>query len=60
MNLLSTKYGRLAAFFLLYLTEGLPQGFALVAMVTWMRRDGIGVAEIGAFSGALVLSLIHI
>ena len=55
MNLLASKTGRLTAFFLLYLTEGLPQGFALVAMVTWMRRDGIGVAEIGAFSGALVL-----
>ena len=33
-NLLETKRGRLTAFFLLYLAEGLPSGFALMAIAT--------------------------
>lgn len=31
MNLISTKLGRLTAFGGMYLSEGLPQGFASVA-----------------------------
>jgi PAT family beta-lactamase induction signal transducer AmpG len=54
-NLLATRRGRLAAFFLLYVTEGIPNGFALVAMVTQMRRLGVSPAEIGAFSAAFTL-----
>lgn len=54
-NLLASPRGRLAAFFLLYVTEGIPIGFAATAMATQMRRMGLGPAEIGAFVGALYL-----
>lgn len=51
-NLLATRRGRLTAFFFLYLTEGVPNGFALVAMVTQMRRLGVTPENIGIFSAA--------
>lgn len=54
-NLLATKNGRLAAFFLLYVTEGIPLGLTAVALATQMRRQGIGPVEIGAFVGSLYL-----
>ncbi|MCP5531406.1 MAG: hypothetical protein H7A44_13320, partial [Opitutaceae bacterium] len=54
-NLLATRGGRLSAFFFLYLTEGLPLGFAATAIATQMRRQGVGPAEIGAFVGTLYL-----
>ncbi|TNE87865.1 MAG: MFS transporter [Deltaproteobacteria bacterium] len=53
MNLLATSWGRLTAFFLLYVTEGLPLGFAAGAIAVYMRREGVGVDEMGAFMGAL-------
>jgi PAT family beta-lactamase induction signal transducer AmpG len=43
----------LAAFFLLYLTEGIPAGFTGTAIATQMRRQGIEPAAIGAFIGVL-------
>ena len=52
-DLLATKWGRLTAFFFLYLTEGVPLGFAATAVATQMRRQGVGVAEIGLFVGSL-------
>jgi len=54
-DLLSTRTGRLAAFFLLYVTEGIPLGFTAVAIATQMRRQDLGPAEIGAFVGSLYL-----
>ncbi len=51
-NLLATAKGRLAAFFFLYVTEGIPLGFAATAVATQLRRDGVGPAEIGAFVGS--------
>ena len=54
-NLLATRRGRLVAFFFLYLTEGIPLGFAATAIATEMRRQGVGVADIGAFVGAIYL-----
>ncbi len=48
-NLLSTRVGRLAAFFFLYVTEGIPLGFAATAVATQMRRQDVGPAAIGAF-----------
>jgi PAT family beta-lactamase induction signal transducer AmpG len=54
-NLLATKNGRLATFFALYLTEGIPLGFTATAIATQMRRQGLGPAEIGAFVGSLYL-----
>lgn len=54
-NLLATRRGRLAAFFLLYMTEGIPLGFAATAVATQLRRQDVGPAEIGAFVGSFYL-----
>ncbi len=48
-NLLATRFGRLVAFFALYMTEGLPLGFAATAVATQLTREGVGSAEVGAF-----------
>jgi MFS transporter, PAT family, beta-lactamase induction signal transducer AmpG len=55
LNLLASKKGRLWAFFLLYVSEGLPLGFAMVAVVSQLRRESIGPAAIGAFIAVLLL-----
>ena len=39
----------------MYITEGIPLGFAAVAIVTQMRRLGVSAAAIGAFVGAIYL-----
>src|SRR5580765_910000 len=52
---LATRNGRLAAFFFLYLTEGIPLGFTAIAIATQMRRQGVSPAQIGAFVGSLYL-----
>jgi PAT family beta-lactamase induction signal transducer AmpG len=54
-DLLTTRRGRMAAFFLLYMTEGIPLGFTATAVATQMRRQGLGPAQIGAFVGSLYL-----
>ncbi len=54
-NLLDTRIGRLTAFFFLYVTEGIPLGFAATAVATQLRRQDVGPAEIGAFVGSFYL-----
>jgi PAT family beta-lactamase induction signal transducer AmpG len=54
-NLFASARGRLTAFFLLYMTEGVPLGFAATAIATQLRRQGVGPAEIGAFIGSFYL-----
>jgi PAT family beta-lactamase induction signal transducer AmpG len=54
-NLLATRRGRLFAFFSLYMTEGIPLGFAATAVATQLRRQGVGPAEIGAFVASFYL-----
>jgi len=54
-NLLATRRGRLIAFFSLYITEGIPLGFAATAVATQLRRMGVGPAEIGAFVASFYL-----
>ena len=54
-NLLATRFGRLTAFFFLYVTEGIPLGFAATAVATQLRRQDVGPAEIGAFVGSFYL-----
>lgn len=54
-NLLSTRGGRLTAFFCLYLTEGIPLGFTATAVATQMRRQGVSPAAVGAFVATLYL-----
>jgi PAT family beta-lactamase induction signal transducer AmpG len=54
-NLFASSRGRLAAFFFLYMTEGIPLGFAATAVATQLRRQGVGPAEIGAFVASFYL-----
>jgi MFS transporter, PAT family, beta-lactamase induction signal transducer AmpG len=54
-DLLASRRGRLAAFFLMYITEGIPLGFAAVTIATQMRRQGLSAAAIGAFTAAIYL-----
>jgi PAT family beta-lactamase induction signal transducer AmpG len=54
-NVLDTKKGRLSTFGILYVSEGVPLGFAAVAMAAYMRRQGLDVAQVGAFVGAFYL-----
>lgn len=54
-NLLVTQHGRLTAFFLLYVTEGIPLGFVAIAVATQLRRHGTGPAEIGALVASFYL-----
>jgi PAT family beta-lactamase induction signal transducer AmpG len=54
-DLLASKKGRLTAFFLLYMTEGIPLGFTATAIATQMRRQGVSPELIGTFVGSLYL-----
>jgi PAT family beta-lactamase induction signal transducer AmpG len=54
-NPLASRHGRLLAFFCLYITEGIPLGFAATAIATQLRRQGVGPAEIGAFVASFYL-----
>ncbi|MGB1128508.1 MAG: MFS transporter [Haloferula sp.] len=55
MNLLKTKAGRLTAFGGLYLSEGLPQGFAGVALALEFKRRGMDAAALGTFAATIML-----
>jgi PAT family beta-lactamase induction signal transducer AmpG len=50
---LTTRRGRLVAFFLLYLSEGIPFGFTAVTMTAYLRRHGVGLEAIGLFAASL-------
>ncbi len=54
-NLLASTWGRRAAFFFLYVTEGIPLGFTAVAIAAQMRQRGLGPGAIGAFVASLYL-----
>ncbi len=54
-NMLDSKRGRFTTFGILYISEGIPLGFAAVAMAAYMRREGLDVAQVGAFVAAFYL-----
>jgi PAT family beta-lactamase induction signal transducer AmpG len=54
-NLLGTRNGRFLTFSILYISEGIPYGFTSVAMVAFMRQQGVSLELIGAFMAALFL-----
>lgn len=54
-NPIGTKIGRLISFFLLYMTEGIPYGFAVIALLTQLRRADIPQDQLGAFSAMILL-----
>lgn len=54
-NLLRTRPGRLLGFFLLYMGEGLPQGFTGTAVALEFKRMGMTGAAIGSFLAFIML-----
>ena len=46
---LGTRPGQMVAFFLLYVTEGLPLGYTATFIATLMREEGVSPATIGSF-----------
>jgi PAT family beta-lactamase induction signal transducer AmpG len=54
-NMLDSKKGRFTTFGILYISEGIPLGFAAVAMAAYMRREGMDVAQVGAFVASFYL-----
>jgi PAT family beta-lactamase induction signal transducer AmpG len=54
-NMLDSKKGRLTTFGLLYISEGIPLGFAAVAMAAYMRRQGMDVTQVGVFVASFYL-----
>lgn len=54
-NVLDSRRGRLFAFGILYISEGIPFGFSATAMVTFMRIQGLSIEQIGAFAAAQML-----
>ncbi|MBM84063.1 MAG: hypothetical protein CMJ78_26215 [Planctomycetaceae bacterium] len=52
-NPLGSRTGRMIAFFLLYMTEGIPYGFTSIVMVYQLREQGLDNFEIGNFQWAL-------
>jgi MFS family permease len=54
-NLLDSRNGRFLTFGWLYVSEGIPYGFTSIAMVAFMRQQGVSLALIGTFVAALFL-----
>lgn len=54
-NPLGSRRGRLTAFFLLYLTEGIPLGFTATTVATYMRQQGVDAGKVAMFVGLLYL-----
>ncbi len=52
-NPLASRWGRLMAFFFLYVTEGIPLGFTATAMVIQLQNAGVGPFDIGVFVASL-------
>lgn len=53
--MLHSRRGRLSAFGILYISEGIPYGFTSIAMVAFMRIEGLSLEQIGAFVAALFI-----
>lgn len=54
-NLLKSRKGRLATFFLLYVCEGLPQGFTTGAVALEFKRMGMSAMATGTFLAFIML-----
>ena len=53
--MLHSRKGRLSAFGILYISEGIPYGFTTTAMVAFMRIEGLSLTQIGGFVAALFI-----
>jgi len=54
-NPIASRRGRLLAFFLLYVTEGIPLGFTATTVATYMRQEGVEAGRVAMFVGLLYL-----
>jgi PAT family beta-lactamase induction signal transducer AmpG len=54
-KLLESRNGRLSTFGILYISEGIPYGFTSIAMVTFLRQNGIALDQIGLFVATLFI-----
>lgn len=52
-NPLASRWGRLMAFFFLYVTEGIPLGFTSTAMAVHLSKSGLSDLQVGLFTGWL-------
>ncbi|MGW8369957.1 MAG: MFS transporter, partial [Gammaproteobacteria bacterium] len=55
LSLLDRPNGRFLAFGLMYAAEGIPYGFSSVALVAFMRQQGLSIEQIGIFVAAIFL-----
>ena len=53
--MLHSRKGRLSAFGILYISEGIPYGFTSVAIVAFMRIEGLSLQQIGVVVAALFI-----
>lgn len=53
--MLQSRRGRLSAFCILYISEGIPYGFTTTAMVAFMRIEGLSLEQIGGLVAALFI-----
>jgi len=42
-NLLHSRKGRFLSFGVMYISEGIPFGFSSIAMIAFMRREGLSL-----------------
>jgi len=54
-KLLESRNGRLSTFGILYISEGIPYGFSSIAMVTFLRQNGMALDQIGLFVATLFI-----
>ncbi|MFK8012500.1 MAG: MFS transporter [Marinicellaceae bacterium] len=54
-KLLESRKGRLSAFGILYISEGIPYGFTSIALVTFLRQSGFALDQIGLLVATLFL-----
>lgn len=54
-NVLHSRRGRLSAFGIPYISEGIPYGFSATAMVAFMRIEGLSLEQIGGFVAAIFI-----
>jgi len=54
-RLLESRKGRLSTFGILYISEGIPYGFTSIALVTFLRQNGVALDQIGLLVATLFL-----
>ncbi len=54
-KLLESRNGRFSTFGILYISEGIPYGFTSIAMVTFLRQNGMALDQIGLFVATLFI-----